>query len=256
MKRRRHLSQEFRTEWRFLTDKKKKSESLAVIRQAVREKRVRYQPSFVENVWSQMRYQPWSHWALNGGILFLAMVFAIYLPTGQADEREILTVCSVFFTFAGNMVLSNMGRLFSWHMAELEQTLYLNLKQMVCIRMLEAGIVDLTVLGIFFSIVGEGGSAAETGMRFVYMLVPFLWSDTLYLLMLIFFRNIVYRFRFAAAGILCGMLACLPLVLRDVYAWEYRWIWCFLAAAGVILFVLEIRFMLEKIEGGDSICLN
>lgn len=203
-----------------------------------------------------MRFQPWTHWAFEGGILFLAIIFACYLPVNQADRLEILTACSVFLTFAGNIVLSSMSRLFSWHMAELEQTLYLNLKQMVCIRMMEAGIVDLAVMGIFLSILREGSSAADAGMRFVYMLVPFLWSDTLYLHMLRFFRNSAFGFRFFAAGILCGMLSCFPLVWGDVYALEYRWAWCFLAAAGVVFLVLEICCMLGKIEGGDSICLN
>ena len=121
--------------WRFPIDESRKREGLAEIRQQVMSKRVRFYPSFFQSIWNQMRYQPWSHWVLEGGLLLLCMLFIFYLQgKNRADEHEMLAAASVFFVFAGNIVLSSTARLFSWHMAELEQTLYLNLKQMVCRR--------------------------------------------------------------------------------------------------------------------------
>ncbi len=241
--------------WKFPIDEDKKREGLAAIRRQVIHKRVRFYPSFFQNVWNQMKYQTWSHWASEGGVLVLCMLLIFYMQGNRAEEHEILASSSVFFVFAGNMILSGTARLFSRHMAELEQTLYLNLKQMVCIRMLEAGIVSLTVLGMLLSMVGE---ESKTGimMSLVYMLVPFLWSDACYLHMLGFFRKGASGFRPLVLGLICGMTACFPLMWEDVYAAEYRPIWYLLGAAGTVLIALEIRLILEKIEGGDSICLN
>lgn len=241
--------------WRFPVDERRREESLAELRQEIIKKRIRYYPSFPETVWNQMRFQPWTHWAVEGGILLLSMLLVFYLPENIETEREVLTICSVFFVFAGNSALSGIARLFSRHMAELEQTLYLNLKQMVCIRMLEAGIFALVIMGLLLGI-ATGESAAGTGICLLYMLVPFLWSDVFYLHMLGFFRNAASGFRSFAMGLICGLLACLPLTGENVYALKYRPIWLFLAAAGAALLAMEIRRILGKIEGGESICLN
>lgn len=241
--------------WRFPIDESRKQEGLAEIRRLVTEKQIRHSPSFLQSVWNQTRYQPWSHWALEGGILLLCMLLIFYLQKNRAGEHETLAACSVFFVFAGNIVLSGTGRLFSWHMAELEQTLYLNLKQMVCIRMLEAGMVSFLVLGLLLNMVGEG-SPSGTLRCLVYMLVPFLWSDACYLHMLGFFRMGILGLRPLVLGLTCGMAACFPLMWEEIYRIEYRLIWYVLAAAGIVFIVLEIRRILKKIEGGDSLCLN
>lgn len=242
-------------EWKFPVDEKKKAEGMAAICREITEKKIRHYPVFLENVWIQVKFQPMTHWIVEGGLLLSAMALMLWLTKIGIREYEMLMICSVFIVFAGNIALSSIGRLFSWHMAELEQTLYLNLKQMVCIRMLEAGVFDLAVMGLFMGAAGRSDQI-EAGMYLIYMLVPFLWSDTLYLHMIGCFRNTAYGLKSFAAGIVCGMLACFPLIWEEAYAFSYRQIWFFMAAAGTVLFIWEIRRILGKIEGGDSVCLN
>ena len=162
--------------------------------------------------------------------------------------------CSVFLVFAGNICLSHVGNLFSFHMAELEQTLYLNLKQMVCIRMLEAGIADLALLALFLAT--TGGSPSKIGTSLIYMLVPFLWSDVLYLHMLTSLRSTSSAFRSFALGLLCGALALFPLYWEFLYQSEYLFLWQGLAAAGLFMLFAEINRLICRIEEGDSMCLN
>ena len=70
------------------------------------------------------------------------------------------------------------------------------------------------------------------------------------------FRNAAYGLKSFAAGMVCGILACFPLIWEEAYAFSHRPIWFFMAAAGMVLFICEIRRILGKIEGGDSVCLN
>ena len=224
--------------WRFPLDESKKENSLAVIRQAAETKQLRRYPSFAANLWNQFRFQPWKS-----------------LHQKPIAGTDFITVCSVFLVFAGNICLSGVARLFSWHMAELEQTLYLNLKQMVCIRMLEAGILDLVILCILTGLTGRLNSVG-TGACLLYMLVPFLWSDVLYLHMLTAFRNGLAGYRQISAGILCGLLALFPAMLEDAYETAALPWWCAFGLAGALLLGAEIYGILGKIEGGDSLCLN
>ena len=154
--------------WRFQLDESKKNRSLAVIRQAAEKKQIRQYPSFRENLWNQFCFLPWKCRAAQGSMLLAAMLLAGWLNSKHADGRDSIIVCSVFLVFAGNICLSGVARLFSWHMAELEQTLYLNLKQMVCIRMLEAGILDLVILSLLAGMTGRLNSLG-TGAYLLYM---------------------------------------------------------------------------------------
>lgn len=241
--------------WKFPLNEKKRAGALAVISQEILKKQIRTYPSLLESIWNQLRFQSWRHWLLNGGILLFAMLFAVSLREKNLDDIKSVTSCSVFFVFAGNIGLSSIMRLFSWHMAELEQTLYLNLKQMVCIRMLETGVFDLIIL-LFFAGITGGGSEMGAAMYFLYMLVPFLWSDIMYLYMLVFLRNIIFTLRTFTLGVSCGVLALFPLLWKDVYEPEYKAIWLILLAAGILVLAAEVYHILVKIEGGDSVCLN
>lgn len=249
------MNRKEKTEWRFPLDEERKEQGLHVIRRTVACSRIRSYPSFMENVWSQMRFQSWTHWLLEGGILLAAMLLAFWLCQDDTNPVELFAACSAFLVFAGNLCLSGVADLFSWHMAELEQTLYLSLKQMLCIRMLEAGIADLAVLAVFAGVTG-GGEETGIGVYLLYMLVPFLWSDILYLRMLMFFRSVFSGARQIAMGALCAIFACFPAMLEYVYEPEYVPVWCALSIAGLLFLIMEIYEMFGKIEKGDQICLN
>ena len=133
--------------WRFLPDAGKKAESLLAVRQVVAQKHIQKRPAFLEQIFCQLRFHTWQHWATQGAILLCVFLLVLWTGRKGADHTVSLSVCSVFIVFAGNICLSSIVQLFSWHMAELEMTLYFDLKQVVCIRMLEAGLFDLFLLG-------------------------------------------------------------------------------------------------------------
>ncbi len=238
------------SEWRFPLDPDKKKQSLAAIGAEAGRKRIRRYPSLCEHIWNQMRFQSAAHWLLQGILLFGAMFLALFLRQESIGDLSRLSSCSVFFTFAGNLCFSQTVRLFSRHMAELEQTLYLNLKQMVCIRMLEAGLCDLVILALFLGITG-GVNPLGIGVSLLYMLVPFLWSDILYLHMLTSLRGMLSSLRSLLLGLLCGAAALFPILWDSVYQPEYLIVWQLLAIAGILLLAAEIAGLLGKIEQGD-----
>lgn len=241
--------------WRFPVSKRKKQENLLEISRAVQRKKIRYYPSFSSCILKQLRFQSGQHWVLQGGILLAAILLTHYLNYKEAEENISIAVCSLFMVLAGNICLSGVARLFSWHMAELEQTLYLNLKQMVCIQMLLAGMIDSIVLALIV-IMGKNQCNGGAGVYLLYLLVPFLWSDLLYLRLLMIFRGGMRGYRQLAAGFICGALAVFPVLLEDAYHLTYLPVWGILAILGAGGLVMEIHRMLGKIDGGEVLCLN
>ena len=239
------------SQWRFPINEEKKSRSLAIIYQEASLKQIRYYPTFPEHIWNQMRFQPLTHWLTMGILLLSAMLLALWFRRKNSGNLEMLTVYSVFFVFAGNICLSQIARLFSCHMAELEQTLYLNLRQMVCIRMLEAGIANLVILTAILSITGETNPFG-LGTSLIYMLAPFLWSNILYLHMLTCLRNTGSVFLSSALGLLCGAAALFPVLWEPAYRPEHLIIWKGLTIAGEFLLAAEIVNLLGKIDCEDA----
>ena len=238
--------------WRFPLDNGRKAESLLAIRQAASQKRIRKRPSLIETAWSQMRFHTWQHWAAQGAVLLFALLLALWIWRGDSERSVSLAVCSVFLVFAGNICLSSLIRLFSWHMAELEKTLYFDLKQMVCIRMLEAGCFDLLMLGLLGGCLGSQ-SQGDAFSCILYLLVPFLWSEIFYLHMLTHARS-AGSFRQLSCLLLCAILTLFPVFWTDAYLPKFLPAWIHLGIAGFLLLLLEIRWMLHHIETGDRLC--
>ena len=58
-----------RESWRFPLDEKRKMESLGRIGRAAEKKQIRKYPSLAANIRSQLKFQSWKYWAVQGGIL-------------------------------------------------------------------------------------------------------------------------------------------------------------------------------------------
>lgn len=241
--------------WKFPLDKARKNAGLALIQKEVQLTCIRRHPSFAENVRNQLRFQTWQQWMMQGSVLLAAMLLVLFADSRKTGGFPDIAAVSVFLVFAGNICFSGVGYLFSYHMAELEKTLYLDLKQMVCIQMLEGGIIDLAVLILFTAFLGRG---CETGITayFLYLLVPFLWSDILYLAMLTHLRSVFTGLKQFASGMLCAALSLLPAFSQDAYEEKYIAAWALLSVAGFLFLAAEIYQMFQKIERGENICLN
>lgn len=238
--------------WRFSPDAGKKAESLLAIRHAVRQKQIQRRPSFAETAWNQMRFHTFQHWAAQGAMLLCTLLLILWAGKKEVGHNLSLSVCSVFLVFAGNVCLSSVALLFSHHMAELEMTLYFDLKQMACIRMLEAGLFNLLMLGLLS---GCLGSRFETGIVvcLLYLLVPFLWSEIFYLHMLAHARSMA-SFRQLSTAFASAVCALFPAFWEDAYLPEYLPVWIYLSIAGCLVLVLEICRLFYYMKTGDRLC--
>ena len=239
--------------FRFPLNQTKRTQSLLNIHQVIEQTYIRIRPSFMQTIWRQFQFQTWEHLAAICGVLLAAILFRFLPCNNRPSGPGAITACSVFLVFAGNICFSNVAHLFSHNMAELEKTLYYDLKQMVCIRMLEAAIAELLILIL---LAGYPGIRSDTSLfsHFLYLIVPFLWSDILYLQMLTYLRSIFLGFRQLSLGILCGVLALLPSLLKHAYEPAYVSVWAVLSAAGLLIFIAQIRSMLGKIDSGEAVC--
>lgn len=236
-------------------DPGEKQIALLAIQDAIATKRIRNTPSPGELIQIQLQYITPSFWALQGGLLFLLILLLYRLPGQNAELTDYLWWSSIAAAWMG--VLSNgvLGRHFSYRMAELEQSCYMNLSQMWTIRMILTTGVDIGILTVF-----SGGIAARTETFFgrvaMYLLVPFLLSNVCCLLMISALRSGRRKYTLAALAVITALLAVSPCVVTEAYTTAYLWVWFCLLVLGAAAFAGQIRSCYGRMTRGEMICWN
>lgn len=241
-------------EYKSLTiDKEKKERNLEEIRRAAAAKKVRNYPNFIQSMLIQLKYRPVFMWMLEGVCLGAAFAVCRYFKSWPGPE--LFTVCAIFLVLSGNIGFAGLGRLFSRNMAELEQALYLNLKQMAAIQLLFGGILDLLVFGIFVLLLGPA-RAGETAVFALYLLVPFVWADVWILWAFTLLRGITSGLRQAGTALLSAAVAAAPYFIPHIYDRSCLPLWGLALLAGGGALVLAVKRIFCVIEGGEELCLS
>lgn len=236
-------------------DSHKKEASLILIRNHINAKKTRNTPSSGELIWIQMQYITPVFWVLQGGLLFLLILLLYRLPGQKKELTDYLWWSSIAAAWMG--VLSNgvLGKHFSSRMAELEQSCYINLSQMWTIRMILITGVDICILTMF-----SGGIAARTDTFFgriaMYLLVPFMLSNSCCLLMISTLRGGRGKYTLAALAVITALLAMSPSVFPAAYTTAHLWVWFCLLVLGAVIFAGQIRNCYSRMTRGEMICWN
>lgn len=242
-------------DWRFPLDENRRSTSLEEIREAAERQQIRHYPGFWECAASLLHFQSLQYWVMQAVFLAAGILLAQNLINRGADTKSVCVTLSMLFVAGGNAALSGMGRIFSYHMAELEQTLYMDLKQMVCVQLALAGMIDLVMCSVLVACAGRS-LQVSAGSFLLYLLVPFLWSDIIYLHMLIVFRGGIRGYRQTVYGLAAVLAAMAPAFIRDAYKSAFLPAWGLMLTAGIILLAWQLRRLFWKMNGGELICPN
>ncbi|MEH2943680.1 hypothetical protein VSQ32_12610 [Lachnospiraceae bacterium KK002] len=236
-------------------DRRQKERILRQIAQAVEEKQELYCPSGWEIFCGQVKYI--SRFCLGGQLLclFLIMVLFAYFQWKGENMLAYLGAASAAASCMSVFLILELNRSSTIGMLELEQSCYLNVKQVWCMKMILFGCLDI----LFFSIMIPGiAGTASCGMFqvMVYLLVPFVISSFMQLLVFTMLRGGKREYLQAGMAVGCGMASLLPLSAPEWYTMAYFGIWLLLLAAFGLSLAWEIRQLYHKLEEGELICWN
>lgn len=235
-------------------DPAKREQALYQISQAGRARKVQYCPPILEIVKMQFFCVPKSVWIFQ--FLFLAL-----LPVSESLLQkhfglkgwQIFPALSVWMAVGSVILVSELGRHFSCHMAELEQTCYLNLSQLWLLRTCCVSGVDIVTVAVFC-----GCRARAYGFGWfsftVYVLTPFFAANVLLLLIFTAGRNNVQAAWFWTA-FLAGSGLWLQMKCSRIYEAGWLPVWLFLLTAMIALWGIQLRTFCRKMEG-EGLCLN
>lgn len=234
-------------------DEQKKQQSLERIRAAVAAQKPFYTLSWPKLLADQLRFISYRYWLLQLG--FMAFAFGFFYLSGRNGMKgqEQLLIISILISFMGITGITELNRCFACQTAELEQSCYFNLRQIFSIRMILFGGMDL----LFIAILIPFGRMEYQLVSFgIYLLVPFVLSNIIYLVMLGKLRGREGSGMYILATVVMGMVSLLLKEYGTIYDAAYTGIWAVILVCLVVILGWEIRHMLCELEKGEKICMN
>lgn len=236
-------------------NEERKSQTLQMLKTTIAQMPETYRPTWYGIFRSQLKYI--SGYCLGGQLLCLALsvlLFACFQKIGM-DAPAYLGAASVISSCIGVFLMLELSRCKSQHMLELEQTCYLGLKQIWCVKMIVFSCLD--VLFLAFLAAGVAGHAAcGLCQTLVYLLVPFVSSNVLQLMAFTLLWGQRNEYLQMAAAALAAMASAIPLAFPRLYTEAYFGFWiAALLIAGACL-VWEIAALCRSLEEDGGICLQ
>lgn len=225
----------------------RKAESLQNIAQAVEKKRYRYKPSHWEILRGQIKYI--SSFYLGGQLSCLLVIILTigYLQEQGADMLAFLGAGSVLSSYMGVFLILELSRSQSCGMMEIEQTCYLNIKQVWCMKMIVFGSLDILLLtSLVLGVVRNVNCGIFQTM--VYLLLPFFVSNILQLLVFTIMRKGKRGYLQMSIAVLLSCISLIPLSYPGIYTVAYFGIWLFGLAVALAVLITEIVTIYGRLE--------
>lgn len=231
-------------------DRAKAKERMSGIEAAIHDKQIVYRPRKAEILRIQLRYMEKSYWIIQSLLLvFVLSVFAVYGRAGGAwlGERQLFAfgACAAAFIGMGGML--GLERLMSFHMRELTSTMYFNFGQLVSIRMVISGVVDLLFLMLLsFGVAYYVQTSAYTVA--VYLLIPFVLSNLFYFAVFSLVRERGRTIAFVAVAVFSCVAGWRASEAAARYMRGSTWKAAALAAVAAAVLFVEIKCVLTQIR--------
>ncbi len=235
-------------------DPTQKEIALRQLADVVEEKEIRYYPSVMRVILGQMKYLSLS--ALGGQLACLLLIFGVcaYLEGSQAKMMVWLGTGSVFASCLGVFLMVELCRSTSHHMLELEQSCYLNIKQLWCVKLLIFGCLDVVLLTVLIGGISRNVSCGLFPVA-LYLLVPFVVSSGLQLLIFTAFRRGKREYLQMSVAIFVSFLFLLPLDMPKLYTFACLGFWGVALLLGIGLLAVEIVLLYRMLSTGEELCL-
>lgn len=193
--------------------------------------------------------------AVYGALICLGIIAVTALQYTGLNQNEMITVCMVGSGILSVTSITVIDKLFFGKMAELGESCYFNTKQCVAAWLVLSGMINVMIL---FLIAGYLNYHWRVGLLQVglYILTPYLVSSITALGILSMEIRGKSSSLFGMSAIFLsisyGVIGSIPGALLVTALW----IWAVAFWVSGLLFVMQIKKLLRKMEKGEVLCTN
>lgn len=237
-------------------DEEKKQETLLFLRQNIAEKRMVMVNNRKQILKNQIRYMDKTIIGIHAFLCILLLMTVAVMSNYNMPEERIIPVSMILSGILGVVSIMEISRIFYSGIAELSESCYFNVKQLVAFHMAMSGAVNLAVLSIGILFVGYQWQIdlLQIGL---YVLVPFVMSECCCLRALL--SRAGRKNSCLALMTAIFMIAAFYLVwlsMPQLYRAAALGIWGIAFVIGILLLSIQMKILIRGIEKGEIICTN
>lgn len=258
------IREEFRiTDRTAVIDEKRKEETLSFLQEEIAKKQVRVLNDRKEILFQQFRYMDKFMILIHAAFCivpaFLMAILHWSMGFGRFEmelgEGDIILIFTIVSGILGIVSIMEISRIFFSGIAELSESCYFNVRQMVAFQMLLSGIMNLTVLfiGIFFVGIRWKMELLRIGL---YVLVPFVIAECCCLMVVLSEAGRRNSYFLVMVGAFVIVFYCILASSPELYRVTALAVWGAALMAGLLLLGVQIRLLFRGIEKGEILCTN
>ncbi len=236
-------------------DEKRKEETIMILQKYIAEKQISVISSRKRILINQFRYMDKSMIYVHLIFCVVLLLIAAVMKHYGAEEKDIILYSLFLSGVLGIVSVVGIGRIFGTGIAELSESCYFNVRQIVALHMLISGIINLTVL--FIGIVFVGIQWQISLLRLgLYILVPFVTAQSCCLKVLLTEAGRKNSYLLIMVGVFLVMFYMIIGSIPEVYKVTAYAVWAVVPIVGLMLMGVQIKALLRGIDKGEIICMN
>lgn len=238
-----------------IIDQQRKEETMQLLQKHIFEKHVTVLSSKRRILCNQIRYMDKSAAGVHVLFCALLLLIAVFMYQKGADKGDIILAAMILSGVLGVVSIVEVGHVFYPGIAELSESCYFNVRQIVAVHMSLSGIVNLTALCVGILFVGAGWkmSLIQIGL---YVLVPFVVSECCCLGVLLTEAGRKNSYLLIMVGAFLVVFYMILASIPDLYQVSALAIWGAAFLAGSFILGLQIKRLFKGIKRGEIICMN
>lgn len=203
----------------------------------------------------QFWYMDKLFFVVYGVLICLGIISITALQYTGLNQNEMIIVCMVGAGILSITSISVIDKLFFGKMAELGESCYFNTKQCVAVWLVLSGMINIMILLFMTGYLGCHWKVKllQVGL---YILTPYLISSFIALEILSMEKRGKNSSLFGMSAIFLsisyGVIGSIP---RALFV-TTLWIWAVAFLVSGLLFVMQIKKLLSKMEKGEVLCTN
>ena len=236
-------------------DEQRKSETMQILQGYTAGKKISAINGRRQIFLNQIRYMDKSAAGVHILLCLILSLMAVWLYKRGAGREDIVTVLMVSAGVLGIVSTAQIGHVFYPGMAELSESCFFNVRQIVALQMFLAGIMNLTVLCLVILFVGNGWKInfIQTGL---YLFVPLVAAQCCGLGVLLSEAGRKNRYLLGMTGAFLTVCYLFLASKPGLYTMSALTVWGAAFAVGSLILGIQIKMLFMGIKRGEIICTN
>ncbi|MDE5934073.1 MAG: hypothetical protein K2H40_16540 [Lachnospiraceae bacterium] len=258
------IRKEFRiTDRTIIIDEKRKEETLLFLQEEIAEKQIRMRSNRKKILFQQFRYMDKTMIGIHVAFCIIPVFIMTILHwsagygrfMAKIGEEEIILISTILSGILGIISIMGIGRVFFSGIAELGESCYFNVRQMVTFQMFLSSIINLLFLfiGILFVGIRWKMELLRIGL---YILVPFVIAECCCLMVVLSEAGRKNSYILVMVGVFVIVFYCILASSPELYRITALTVWGAALIVGLLLLAVQMKILFRGIEKGEILCAN